>query len=230
MKKLLLSTTLVVGAVLSCAAEGVTSDNSNRRAYFGVRLSGDLVCPGPLTAKIDGHNYGEKMFKNGGGFEIGGIYNIPVMKHLYIEPGLKFFYNSVSFTDEYLREMENETHTNLNSMSVRKLGIRIPVMIGYRFTFTDDLNLQIFTGPELEVGFSSKTHIKGGNFDISESNYGDEDGFKRTNFTWAFGAGLNIKQFYVAISGNAGWVNLLKDADGLSYHESRAAITLGYNF
>lgn len=209
---------------------GTIFNNPNNHGYFGVRLSGDIVCPGKFNVNVGGVKIGQKAFKNGGGFEVGGIYNIPVVSNLYIEPGLKFFYNSISYADDYREAMEDEMDSPVKSMDSRKLGLRIPVMIGYRFDFTDDLSVQVFTGPELEIGLSSKSYIKGKNFDVSESNYGDEGGFKRVNFSWGFGAGVNIKKFYVGISGDCGLVNLLKDIDNVSYHESRAAITLGYNF
>lgn len=34
----------------------------------------------------------------------------------------------------------------------------------------------------------------------------------------------------VTISGNVGMLNMLKDAEGMTFHENRVSFTLGYNF
>lgn len=233
MKKFLLTSALTAATILTCAAEGTVFNNPNNRVYFGVRLSGDIVCPGKMTANISGTKIGEKIYKNGGGIELGAICNIPVVSNLFIEPGLKFFYNTYSATDDYLKDLNSVDAFDelyINSMDIRKFGMRIPVMIGYRFDCTDDISVSVFTGPELEIGFKSKGYLKSDKIEISENLYGDEGEMKRVNFSWGFGAGVNIKKFYIGISGDAGLVNLIKDTENISFHENRASITLGYNF
>jgi len=42
--------------------------------------------------------------------------------------------------------------------------MRIPLMAGYHFDFSDSFRFYLFTGPELEIGFSAKEVIKQYNY------------------------------------------------------------------
>ncbi len=223
MKKLLL-TALAFGAVaISSSAQDRIFNNPDNKAFFGIRVAGEVTCPGNISE--DG--FGIDMFKNGGGIEFGGIYNIPVVANFYVEPGLKLFYNSYSYNDDLL--FDDYSDDDLKA-SVRKFGMRIPVMAGYHFDFTDNVKVSVFTGPELEIGFSAKEHVKYGRVSESEDLYGEDGGYNRADLTWGFGAGISYKKLYFGISGNVGMLNMIKDGDGMTFHENRASFTLGYNF
>ena len=71
MKRFLLSALVALG-VVSASAQSYLVDNPANRAYFGIRVGGEVTCPG----KITGGPVGIKFFNNGGGVEFGGIYNI----------------------------------------------------------------------------------------------------------------------------------------------------------
>ena len=62
-------------------------NNPDNKAYFGMRVGGEIACPGKVSAE----NIGISVFKNGGGVEFGGIFNVPVVANFYVEPGLKFY-------------------------------------------------------------------------------------------------------------------------------------------
>ena len=227
MKKLL-QTTLTLGAVaISSAAQDRIFNNPDNKAYFGIRLAGELTCPGDLSQ--DG--FGIEAFRKGGGVEFGGIYNLPLVANLYLEPGLKLFYNSYSSKDifEFDYDSYSSDYDDVN-FSIRKFGLRVPVMLGYHFDFTDNVKVSVFTGPELEFGLSGKQHWSEDGDSESESIYGEDGGYNRVDLTWGFGAGVNFNKFYVGVSGNVGMLNMLKDSDGVTFHENRAALTLGYNF
>lgn len=223
MKKFLVSMMFVAAAGLSVMAQNTIVNNPDNKAYFGIRVGGEVTCPG----KISEDNVGVSMFNNGGGIEFGGIYNIPVVANFYIEPGLKLYYNTYSFKKEYLEDIQDDII--FNSLSIKKFGMRIPVMAGYHFDFTDDVKVSVFTGPELEVGFSAKGYIKGHNIEMSESEYGEYGFLNRVNVLWGIGAGISYQHFQFSVSGGIGMVNMLKDSDA-TFHENRVTFSLGYNF
>lgn len=223
MRKFFVTAVLVVLACASVMAQSAIVNNPDNKAYFGVRVGGEVTCPGDISAE----NVGLSVFKNGGGVELGGIYNVPVVANFYIEPGLKFYYNTYSLKADFMEDFQNDI--TFNSVSFKKFGMRIPVMAGYHFDFTNDIKVSVFTGPELEVGFSAKEYVKGHNIDVSESVYGDDGGMNRVNLLWGFGAGISYQHFYFGVNGGIGMLNMLSDSDA-KFHENRVTFSVGYNF
>lgn len=223
MKKFIAAIILAALAGASALAQNSIVDNPDNEAYFGVRIGGDVTCPGNITED----NISISFFNNGGGIEFGGIYNVPLVANLYIEPGLKLFYDTYSVKDEFILDIEDDII--FNSVSFRKFGMRIPVMAGYHFDFTSDIKVYAFTGPELEIGFTDKEYIKGHNIELSGSVYGKDGIFNRANLLWCIGAGVSYKQFYFGINGGIGMLNMQKDSDG-KFHENRVTFSVGYNF
>lgn len=221
MKKfiLALATALLAGATIN-AQESSTTDNTANKPYFGLRLGVDITCPGEVSA--DG--VGVSVFDNGPGVEFGGIYNIPLgTTRLYLEPGLKLYY------DQYSGKKKIVHASGIDSETIKKIGVRIPVNLGYRFRLTNDINLDIYTGPQFEIGFSAKDCVKAKGLSISESLYGDDGGMRRFDVLWSFGIGLSYQKFYFGLNENAGLVNMLTDSDG-TFHENYVNFSIGYNF
>lgn len=219
MKKFL----VLIGAMLLGAsalnAQCTIVDNPDNKGYFGVRVSGDMVCPGTLWIF---ENDGRKMYDIGGGFEAGVIYNAPIVANFYVEPGLKLFYNTYSVREDALS-------MDLRSESLRKFGMRVPVEFGYHFDFTPDVKLSVFTGPELEVGITSRVCWKGIGYSESVSVYDKDGGMNRVNVLWDFGAGITYDHFYFGVTGAIGMCNMIDDSD-FTFHENRVSFTVGYNF
>lgn len=226
MKKMLLAAAAFVAVTTSATAQNRIFNNPDNKAYFGLRLAGEITCPGNISE--DG--FGIKAFKNGGGVEFGGIYNIPLVANLYLEPGLKLFYNSYSSNDIWEYDDDYYSSDEDESFSIRKFGLRVPVMVGYHFDFTDNVRVSVFTGPELELGLSGNLHWNEDGDSESESIYGEEGSYNRVDLGWGFGAGVNYKKLYIGVSGNVGMLNMFKDSDGVTFRENRVSLTLGYNF
>lgn len=188
MKKLLLAGVVAI-AGLTASAQNVVVDNPDNHPYFGARVALDI------------NSYSGKGFSNGAGFSIGGVYNAPLYKNLYFEPGLSLFYNTVGVK-----------HAD---MSVKNLGFRIPLNFGYHFDVADDLSIHVFTGPQ--VNFNILARFDG------ESLF--DDGYKRFDMQWNFGVGVGYQQYYASIGGGVGMTNVTKGVD-----RSIVSITLGYNF
>lgn len=224
MKKFVLSLALAASCAAGASAQDYLLDNPGNRAYFGIRAAGEVTCPGKFTA--NGH--GTEVFKNGGGFEVGGIYNIPVVANFYVEPGLKLYYNTYGMKDEYFKGIDGGNA--IDGFSIRKFGMRVPVMLGYHFDFTSDIKAYVFTGPELEVAFTGKGHVKANGISESDDVFGDNGFMNRVDCLWGFGAGVSYRQYYFGVSGAVGMCNMLKDSDPVKFHENRVSFTLGYNF
>jgi len=208
---------------MSVVAQNTIVNNPDNKAFFGIRIGGEVTCPG----KISVENIGVNVFKNGGGIEFGGIYNLPVIANFYIEPGLKFYYNTYSMKDEFVEILQDDII--FDSMSLKKFGMRIPVMAGYHFDFTKDIKVSVFTGPELEIGFSAKEYINGHNIEISESVYGEDGGMNRVNLIWGIGAGISYQHFCFGVNGGIGMLNMNSDSYA-KFHENRVTFSIGYNF
>ncbi len=198
-------------AATALLSVGLSAQNSDSHGHFGIRVGGEIACPGEISQ--DG--VGVDAFSVGGGIEFGAVYTAPITAGFYIEPGLKLYYNQYSFNDDVVD----------TDASIRKFGMRIPVMAGYRFGLTDEIGLHVFTGPELEIGFSAKEH----NCGYSASLYGEDGGMKRVDLLWGIGAGVSYKRFFYAVSGSLGMLNMLSDSDA-KFHENRVTFTIGYNF
>lgn len=227
MKKHLLTAFALAAVAVSASAQDRIFNNPDNKGYFGIRVAGEVTCPGDITYG----GLGLDAYKNGGGIEFGAIYNAPIVANFYLEPGLKFYYNAYSANKDMLGADDDFDFDQLfDSLSIRKFGMRIPVMAGYHFDFTDNVKVSVFTGPELEIGFTAKEHMKANGYSVSESVYGEDGGMNRVDLSWGFGAGVTYKKLYIGVSGTVGMLNMLSDGDGMKFHENRASLTLGYNF
>lgn len=222
MKKLFLSLVAILGSLYGAFAQSEILNSPDNHAYFGIRVSPEVTCPGNINVKplsIDA-------FNNGGGLEFGVIYNVPVVANFYIEPGVKLYYNAYGLKKEFVKALEDDII--FEGMSVRKFGMRIPVLAGYHFDFTPEWKVYAYTGPEFDIAFSGKEHISGHNFSASVDLYGDAGEMHRFDMSWIIGAGVSYKHCYFGISGGIGMCDMVKDTPSL--HENRVTFSLGYNF
>lgn len=214
MKKLFLILVVLLCSVGGLSAQSNIFNNPNNKNYWGVRAGIELA-----NAKDNRGHYDIKP-----GVSIGVINNVPLVANFYIEPALKFYYDSYSQTDTYVvggaAKVKDTYH---------KFGFRIPVMGGYRFDFTNDLRVNLFTGPVFEMGLWAKERTK---WDFGSTNtsdlYNDSGSMDRVDIKWGFGAGVSYKSYYFEASGAAGLLNLKKAED--KYRENIVTISVGYNF
>lgn len=208
-KKLIVSVIVFITAMTASAAD----------PYFGVRLSMDVTVPS--------HSHGE--YKTGSGFSVGAVYNLPVYKRLYLEPGLMFFYNTMG-----VEPFEIDGH--LYDGSVRNLGLRLPVNIGYDINVLDNLTIGLFTGPWLNFNISSREHVLP-DFEGPEPT-GSADmfdrGWKRFDLQWGFGLKVCFAEhYYLGLSGGVGLTPLARygnDNKPFKMYRNSFGLALGYNF
>ncbi|MDE6121207.1 MAG: outer membrane beta-barrel protein [Muribaculaceae bacterium] len=213
---------LLSAGVFTTYAQEEIFDNASNRAHFGVRLGLDVSCPGKI-------NYNDiplagDAFNNGVGFQLIGIYNIPLWKNLYFEPGLGIYYNTQRYNLEWLGLILSDT----SSASVRRFGFRVPFVAGYRFDF-EPFSVSVFTGPELNVGLVGRNSITTAGKSHSENAYANDGDFHRAGLGWKFGAGFRYDRYVFEVSGTVGMTNMIKGVDG-KYHDNNVAFTVGYNF
>ncbi len=216
-------------------AQNSILDNPNNKPYFGARLSIDASIPGDVKYSVGNASFKSDLFGTGGGLSIGGVYNIPIVANLYVEPGLDFYYHTNSINvGNYVDE--NASNSDFKNRSLRKFGMRIPVQIGYQFDFSPSTSFAIYTGPVLNVGFSNDYYLTTKEFDYIEYHESGSmyDSMNRADLSWRIGVGVNfLKNYYVGLSGDIGMLNMLKNNDDgmkVKMHENGFQLSIGYNF
>lgn len=238
LKKVLAVCAMMCG--VAAVGEAQTSymfDNPENKAYFGARVALDVS-----SAANGGRSYSSQP-----GFTIGAVYNIPIYQNLYFEPGLDFFYNTFGtskWNDWYPENgAVDEEGNRIPSLyqvdgSIRNLGFRVPLMIGYHFDISEELRVNVFTGPQLNMSLMARYVVDNlllptgaPQEDFDGSIFGTE-GFKHADLQWAFGAGVTYQVYYVSLNGAWG-VTRMKDSTLMLPRNLRRnlfSITLGYNF
>ncbi|MDE6683020.1 MAG: PorT family protein [Muribaculaceae bacterium] len=201
-------------------------DNPDNSPFWGVRVGYDWSLPGkwdtPVGDDID-------LFKSGPGVSISGIYNLPVIANLFFEPGLTFYYDQYAYKDLLIT---NEQGGIIDKdPKVIKYGLRIPLVFGYRFDFSDRFSISLFTGPQIGYAFSGKIKFK--NKDkmeepLPEELFGDY-GQRRFNIDWNIGSSFEVDYHWqFSIIGSLGLNDIQKNS--INFKENRVTFALGYNF
>lgn len=231
MKRILLS--LIVAASAIAASAQDIFDSADNHSYFGVRLGYELSCPGDV--KGDGPEKFD-VLKNSSGFSVGVIYNMPLWKNLYFEPGASIYYNTYGLDRELVEGILNNNGLQLQpgyklkSSSARQWGVRLDAIVGYKFNVLPELSLSLFTGPEFQLGLKGKTHVGVSEVSANGPLYGKDGYLNRCDVKWRFGVGATYLDHYtIAISGAAGMADQVRGSE-LSMHSNLFDITLGYNF
>ncbi len=221
-------------------------DSGDMRPHFGARLSLDITGAAGNIDDMFEENGIPNLTNSGFGFTASCIYNIPLYKNLYFEPGLGIFYNTVGLDGDHYTVNPNPLQPSdpqwisdytING-SVRNWGFRIPLLFGYHFDFTDAMRVSVFTGPQLNIGFYQKqvydvhyADLAGAPEDehVSASCYGH--GFRRFDAQWVFGAAFHYNKYSIALSGGIGMTNLVDGQfSGYKARRNTFSITLGYDF
>lgn len=236
MKKFLLLTVSAFLGLSSFAQSKHNSDDSSR-PFFGARLSIDASIPCSMKTEVGSVKLSTKPFGTGGGVSVGGVVNFPIVSNLYVEPGIDLYYHTNSINMGNLTGNPEIEDNDFTARSLRKFGMRVPVQIGYRYDFSSSQTaVSVFTGPVLNVGFSNDYYItskeiEGVKVHSSGSMY---DEMQRVNLSWRIGFGVTfLNNYYVALSGDIGMLNMLKQKDKdskIKMHENGFQLTLGYNF
>ncbi len=240
-KTLILAAALAAGAGFANAQSPILN-NPDNKPYFGARLSLESSIPGDLEYS----NVKKAVYNPGAGVSVGFIYNQPIVANMFVQPGVELYYD----TQKMDRDNEFFGNERMKSRSTRSFGMRVPVMLGYHFDFSPKVNVSVFTGPVLKVGFSddyyvtTETAMDNGEayrFHASGSMYKDNvytgtalpNAYNRVDCAWRIGVGVNfLKNYYAGFSGDLGMVNKIKHTNNGAYNQkdNLFQFTLGYNF
>lgn len=217
MKKTVFAAFLMAG-VFTSGAQDYLFDNPDNKDYFGVRIGVDITStPGP----------GSDTYSNGAGFSVGAVYNIPVYKNLYVEPGLSLFYDT--FSDNILAAADGSLEMPLQiGRSFRNFGFRIPIVAGYHFDFTDQVTIAPFTGPQFNLSLYAHDHYDKPFSMESRSLFG-ENGFKHFDVQWTIGASVTYDRFVFTAAGAFGITRVYSMSTD-RIRRNTCTISVGYNF
>jgi len=214
----LLSLALIIGV-----GNARSETEEDTRPMFGIKVAFDVNIPG----KWHNDNGSVKMYNHGYGFTLGGVYNVYLGKGFYIEPGVSLFYDRYSFDDLHI--INNDGTIVDNNPTVYKIGLRVPVTVGYVFTLTDRFSMSVYTGPELNYSFAGKYIVKHKDSINTDFPSNPFDGQRRVDCAWRIGLGFPINSFLIGIDASIGMTNLLKNPD-ISFRENRATVGVTYYF
>ncbi len=246
------SKAMAIGAFFLCAGHAHTAssylfDNPENRAFLGVRVGLDI------SSAANGGGY----YSNKAGFSAGAVYNIPLWRNLYFEPGLSVFYNPFGTTswDSYevsvpvisngqpVMGSDGKPLTETKEIayqidgSIRNFGFRVPMLVGYHFDFTEDIKVHVYTGPQFNLSLLARynreaVRIPEAQAPAESFSLFGTSGFKHFDIQWNFGVGLSYQTYYVGLSGSWGLTDMKSGTELLprDLHRNLFSINLGYNF
>ena len=212
---------IVLMIIAALAAISASAQYTNDVARLGVRFSWDLNSPAASKSY-------KQMMNNGSGFSIGGFYDIPLTENIYFEPGLSLSYNTFGLDEIVILDSDVDMPVGIDG-SVRNFGFRVPLVAGYRFEFTEDIAVSFFTGPQFNIGLTSKMHYSGNGVKVSQNNY--KNGWTRFDMQWLFGLRLHYADNWMfELSGGPGITNLLTGDDYKGLHLRRNIVSIGVGY
>ncbi len=197
-------------------------DSGTNHTRFGVRLSWDLNSPSTSFNNII------PTYHNGSGLSAGAFLNVPLYKNMYIEPGLSLYYNTMIISQNIRDDIELDYPLTPEG-SLRNSGFRIPLVVGYRFDFTDDVSVSVFTGPQLNLGLTMKEYVNATH--RRESLY--DHGWHRCDAQWLFGLRFYYSDNWIAdITGGIGMTNMVDTSiyKNGKFRRNTFSIGIGYLF
>lgn len=189
---------------------------------WGVRAAFDINMP----SKVGGLPNGEKMdlFRTGFGGSLGVVYTHWFNDKIFLEPGASVFYDSYSYKD--IMSENGIAGTDDLDASIYKVGLRIPLVVGYSYYLLDNLPMRVYTGPELSYAFAGGTHVKNNSvkdyFDLKP--FGKNGFMNRMDCAWKIGLGAEFDIATVCLDVAIGMTDLYKDH--LTLRENRVTISV----
>ena len=215
-----------LASLLPTKAANIVVNNPDNHAFWGVRATFDYS----VSTMVNYTNaaYSFRPLKAAPGFQLGAIYNLPLVANLYLEPGVNFFYDTHK-ENIYVGTSITSSQADL---SYSRYGVRVPVMVGYHFDVWENASLKVFTGPEVSYGIGSSTSISydGNKADIIGFKPDFYDRVKRFECSWDFGAGITFSNIDISVAGSLGLLNANTAESSLDYKINRIYVAVGYNF
>lgn len=220
---------LFLAAVSLLAQNGLAQscDSLSTKSPVIWGIKGNLSAELPSRLKNTGGS--TKLYNSGFGASIGGLANIYLGSNFYLEPEVDLFYSGYSFNN--VRQVAPNSPSVNVGPNIYKLGLRIPVIVGYFINISEKWGLDVFTGPQFSYAFYGKA--KSDNEDVRK----DPDlmnvfkGYyaqRRCDLGWKIGVGFPIDHFLVSLEADLGITNMMKYAGTL--RENRLSLGITYYF
>lgn len=245
MKKLIL-----LAAVAMCATAATAQIASGRStSFFSTERSEEGIKFG-IRAGINLNKFtGDAESDAQTGFRLGVAADIPIIESLHFEPSLNFVTRPSKRTgvdvdyDSYSGEYDYCAWTRKYPFSY----LEIPLLISYRYNFSEDWGWRVNLGPYIAYGLGGKYKYSDTDgetesqklFGEEKNSYGDKwTNFKRLDVGLMFGTGVTYRNFLLEVGYQIGFTNINKDRFWKGYYEDKRAsvkndgvyVQLGYNF
>lgn len=198
---------------------------NDSRVIWGVKGALDINFPSKSHIK----DVSFDMYKHGLGGNLGAVCNIYLARDFYLEPGLSIFYDTYSYDQFVIGESPS---INFDSR-IHKLGLRLPIMIGYAFDVFEIFSMNVYTGPEVSYAFSGWLDDKYKGV-LSDEDYQSFQPFgkygthRRIDCAWKIGLGFPTEYVTINIDAALGLTDVSKGE--ISFNENRLTIGLTHYF
>ena len=214
---------LVFMSFFGFEAQAQSGDN-----MWGVKAAFDINLPSKWGNRLEG-SAPLDMYRTGFGGAVGAVYYYGFGSSFFLEPGASLFYDSYSFKD--LTVTGDTNYPSEYDPSIYKLGVRIPVMVGYSYWLLDALPMRVYTGPELSYAFAgdvrwkNKALVEGGDLGDLFGKHGHQ---KRMDLAWKIGVGFDTEYLTIGVEAAIGITDILKER--LTCRDNRVSITATHYF
>lgn len=212
---------LAIAAIaITANAQDQTLEREAASPTIGIKAEWNLNSPSTS------YNDMLSVYSNGSGFSVGSFVTVPIYRGLYVEPQVDLYYNTMIIDPDIIQAVVAGQEVPAQG-SLRNFGFRIPLTVGYRFDFTDDMAVSVFTGPQLNVGLTFDRYDNG-----TKRHYSlYDEGWRRLDAQWTFGARYYYADNWMAeISGGVGMTNLLGKSLHGHFRRNTFSIGVGYIF
>lgn len=216
--------------ILTChaARDTESSDETEqpaRKVVWGLKANLNAELP----SKWHNGKNSEKMFNSGFGASIGGLANIWLGKNFYFEPELALFYEGYSY-DNMQTVAPNSPSVNAGP-NIYKLGLRMPLVVGYFINISDTWGLSVFTGPQLSYAFYGKAVTQNEEVKKNENLMSVFKGAyaqRRFDLGWKVGVGFPVEHFLISLEADLGITDMLRHS--WTMRENRVSLGISYYF
>lgn len=220
-QRLKIISTMLIACVGAVSAQSYAASDSLQRNNFAVAASFDVNIPSGSHGT----------WTTGSGATLGGRYAYRFSDRLFAATGLDVFYRTLG--TQYMI-----ADNSLFEGTVRNVGLRIPLMIGYSFDLSRQVAMSIATGPGLEVNLYARESAMpdfNGNTAVSTGTVNMFNrGFKRVDAIWGIALGFTFAgHYYCGITASAAFTPLAKFGNRdnkLRVRSHTIAVKLSYKF
>ena len=197
-----------------------------------------------MSMRADGKYIGREFRNPKIGWHIGAVDEILLLSDtpLYLDLGVMLTNKGVRYVEKSAMELEaGKTLVSCKDITQYGIGyLQFPVCVSYHFYF-GDFTIQPYAGLHYEVGLWGRlVNMQKLHSDVDQSQDGTTKSVEglfrtgiagRSDFGLMLGVGATYQErYYVGLSWEDGFCNILKSATTSLMHHSNFRISVGYNF